>query len=116
MSSDEGGRREATLTLRRYFRQMGFERIGRSLYYGLTMVMSMVRGFFLGSNLNIAFPMTLPSYWKVKCPCRSADDPVGHVLVFYPVGLISNGLPSSLHCGSHHRASRRYKQPTDANR
>jgi hypothetical protein len=29
--------RQAVLTLRRYFRQMGFERIGRTCYYGLSM-------------------------------------------------------------------------------
>jgi hypothetical protein len=32
-----GARKEATKKLRRYFRRMGFERIGRSAYYGLTM-------------------------------------------------------------------------------
>jgi hypothetical protein len=30
-------RKQAVLTLRRYFRQMGFERIGRTCYYGLSM-------------------------------------------------------------------------------
>jgi hypothetical protein len=32
-----GGRKQAVLTLRRYFRQMGFERIGRTPYYDLSM-------------------------------------------------------------------------------
>lgn len=32
------GRRRAVLKLRRYFRQMGFERIGRTCYYGMSMV------------------------------------------------------------------------------
>jgi hypothetical protein len=31
------GRKQAVRTLRRYFRQMGFERIGRTCYYGLSM-------------------------------------------------------------------------------
>ena len=31
------GRKRAVVTLRRYFRQMGFERIGRTCYYGLSM-------------------------------------------------------------------------------
>jgi hypothetical protein len=31
------GRKRAVLKLRRYFRQMGFERIGRTCYYGLSM-------------------------------------------------------------------------------
>jgi hypothetical protein len=30
-------RKQAVVKLRRYFRQMGFERIGRSCYYGLSM-------------------------------------------------------------------------------
>jgi hypothetical protein len=30
-------RRDAVVKLRRYFRQMGFERIGRTCYYGLSM-------------------------------------------------------------------------------
>jgi hypothetical protein len=32
-----GGRKRAVLKLRRYFRQMGFERIGRTCYYGMSM-------------------------------------------------------------------------------
>jgi hypothetical protein len=31
------GRKRAVLTLRRYFRQVGFERIGRTYYYGMSM-------------------------------------------------------------------------------
>ena len=31
------GRKQAVVRLRRYFRQMGFERIGRTCYYGLSM-------------------------------------------------------------------------------
>jgi len=33
----KAARREAVMKLRRYYRQMGFERIGRSRYYGLSM-------------------------------------------------------------------------------
>ena len=36
MSADP---KQATVRLRRYFRQMGFERIGRTRYYGLSMAM-----------------------------------------------------------------------------
>jgi hypothetical protein len=31
------GRKQAVVKLRRYFRQMGFERIGRTCYYGMSM-------------------------------------------------------------------------------
>jgi hypothetical protein len=33
----KAARREAVVKLRRHYRQMGFERIGRSRYYGLSM-------------------------------------------------------------------------------
>ena len=33
----EAARRAAVVKLRHYYRQMGFERIGRSSYYGLSM-------------------------------------------------------------------------------
>jgi hypothetical protein len=32
----DGGKNQAVIKLRRYFRQMGFERIGRTCYYGLS--------------------------------------------------------------------------------